>query len=149
MTLPPIVPGPGPATPPIPIVPPPAKRGLSQGWIAAIVIFALLAAAALWFGLGLSWPPKFGSNASGDVTIERCGTTAGGNPSADLRVANTTSSDKTYVITVEFVSGSTRYGRDTAIVAGLHPGQVTRKTSTANADVSGTFDCQVTSVNRT
>lgn len=89
------------------------------------------------------------SDAGDDVTLQSCSKTAAGYPSAEVRIVNNATQDRTYFVTVEFVSGSARYGMDVVIVNDLHPGQSTTQRAVAFVDVpGGSFNCKVTEVNR-
>lgn len=134
---------------PSPIVPPPAqptsspKRGLSQGWIAAITVGALVVLGAGYLLLGGTWPPSRGDNA--DVNVESCTVTSSGLGVADLVVQNTSGRTRTYAITVVFETGGTQVGSGIATVLDLQPGQVARDRATGRVSLTN-FTCRVSSI---
>lgn len=129
---------------------PPQKKGLSTGAILAIVLIPLgvLGLVAVVCLGGLVSLGSRGPAVSDEVTLENCGTSAAGNPVAELRVENKGDRARTYFITVEFATGSQRWGTGHATVNDLRPGQVERPKALAFADVVSGFTCEVTDVSR-
>lgn len=121
----------------MPIVPPPPRKpSLAPLWWALGGLVLLLAIGstaivAIWL-TGRSAPSTpAGSSARQDVQIAGCGPDATGTfYSARLRVTNSTTRDHDYLITVAFVSGSTRVGTATTAVTHLGPGQTAEETAT-------------------
>jgi hypothetical protein len=157
----PIVPGPDqpqylqPVPPPVYYyqqpAPPPRKKGLSTGAILGIVFggITVVGVVVLFFCMFGAFAITRGSHAGdSDVTIEGCHSTSGGLATADLLVRNSASINASYIITVEFIQGSTRVGQDKEYVNGLRPGQSARATATAIVSADGSFQCQVTDVAR-
>lgn len=156
MTVPPIIPGPQapgpePAAQYLPAAPAPRKKGLSNGAIIAIIFGSVaVLGLVLVVCLGGVLAGGLGGNAAAadEISIASCGATAAGNMVAELRVENKSKSDKTYFITVEFVSGNERLGDGHIVINDLHPGQSTHERAIALVQSNGHFSCRVTDVNR-
>lgn len=119
-------------------------RKLSQGWIAAITVVTIWAIAVGYLLLGGTWPPSFGSDPA-DVSVERCVVSSSGLGEADLRVENTTSRTRTYVITVVFESGGVQVGSGVATVPDLQPGQVAKDRAVGSVRLTN-VTCRVSDV---
>lgn len=145
----PIVPS---APVPPPLHQPPPKKGMSTGKILALVFIPLAALLVFGFFFIRYVLPTTASPAApsidDEVSFVACTTTPAGNPVATVRIENKGPRPRSYLITVEFVSGSQRYGTGHASVADLGPGQVQQVDAMAIAKFSGSFQCKLTDADR-
>lgn len=110
---------------------------------------ALGVIAALWLSdQPRAADPSRGGSPMSDVTMDSCVITSYGSPKAVLRIRNSTSSERDYVVSVVFERGGTQVGSGVATVVDLRAGQAAEAEAVGFDAEGGDINCRVSNVRR-